>query len=256
MMQDPRLADKPFSILQKIDLVLLRPDNADTHHLVLSATRESLSTVLRDFLAVQNITDDRISVINGFLFVFNDSYFAGWHLLNWWEQRQYIQSIKNNKMYSARANALLAQSCLARYLGYSDEMVAKSNELEVKRAWMRKRLVLKESFWNAIDSFSHAAYFKKKYQDRKILPALCLLLCNITGTNGRETELVLGVDNGTGFLYKKKSRESFMIRFLYKTYKFFFRSGVFYIGGLELGLLETDSELSCHGSGAVVYQGW
>ena len=35
-----------------------------------------------------------------------------------------------------------------------------------------------------------------------------------------------------------------------------FKKGVFYIGGLELGLIETESELSCHGSGAVVYQGW
>ena len=83
-----------------------------------------------------------------------------------------------------------------------------------------------------------------------------MLLCNVIDKNGRKTELVLGIDNGTGSLYKKRSRESLMIRFFYKTYKFFIRSGAFYIGGLELGLLETDSELSCHGSGAVVYQGW
>ena len=74
--------------------------------------------------------------------------------------------------------------------------------------------------------------------------------------NDRQQELFIGIDNGTGFLYKKKSRESSMIRLFYKTYKFFVRTGVFYIGGLELGLLETDGELSCHGSGAVVYQGW
>ena len=47
-----------------------------------------------------------------------------------------------------------------------------------------------------------------------------------------------------------------MIRLFYKAYKKKFKSGVFYIGGLELGLMETESKLSCHGSGAVVYQGW
>jgi hypothetical protein len=255
MMQDPRVADRVFSFLREIDVVLLRPDIVDTSDQVLAATRESLGVVLRDFLAVQDIADDRISVIDGFLFIFNESRFAGWHLLNWWEQRTYIESIKDNGLYAGRANALLAQSHLAPYIGYTDDMVAQSTDLEVKRAWMRKRLVLKECFWNAIDSFSHAAYFKKKYQDQQTLPALCLLLCNVADTNGKNTEFVLGVDNGTGFQYKKKSRDSILISLLHKTYKFFFRSGAFYIGGLELGLLETDSELSCHGSGAVVYQG-
>ena len=133
-------------------------------------------------------------------------------------------------------------------------MVAKSTDREVKRAWMRKRLVLQECFWNTIDSISHAAYFKKKYLE--LLPALCLLLCKVIDKTGRETELVLGIDNGTGFLYKKKSRDSAMIRLFYEAYKLFFRRGVFYIGGLELGLMETESDLSCHGAGAVVYQGW
>ena len=119
---------------------------------------------------------------------------------------------------------------------------------------MRKRLVLQECFWNGIDTISHAAYYKKKY--RELYPALCLLLCNIIDENGRETELFLGIDNGTGFVYKKKSRESALFHLCYMVYRFFFRKGVFYIGGLELGLLETESELSCHGSGAVVYQGW
>jgi hypothetical protein len=256
MTQNPRLSDKSCSILQAIDLAALLSHNTDTSKQRLSATRESISEVLWNFLISQDITGDRISVVDGFLFVFNEPRFARWHLLSWWEQRQYTESIKDNKLYTERANALLAQSHLAPYISYSDDMVAKSTDLEVKRAWMRKRLVLKECFWNAIDSFSHAAYFKKKYRDRKIFPALCLLLCNITDKNGRKSEVVLGIDNGTGFLYKKKSRESFLISLLYKTYKFFFRNGAFYIGGLELGLLETDSKLSCHGSGAVVYQGW
>jgi hypothetical protein len=254
MMQKSPVVDKPHTVLQEIDLIEQLPDIAGKHDEMLTETRESIVRVFRKFLAAQDLSDDRISVIDGFLFVFNEPGFFKWHTLNWWEQRKYIQEIKEHQPYTGRAQALLAHSYLAPYLGYSEDMVAKSADQEVKQAWMRKRLVLKECFWNAIDSISHAAYYQKKYQN--LFPALCVLLCKVIDKNGRETELVLGIDNGTGFLYKKKSRESAMFRFFYKTFKFFFRSGVFYIGGLELGLLETDGELSCHGSGAVVYQGW
>lgn len=254
MLQHPPIVDKPFSVLQEIDLVTLQSGLAGAHDAMLAASRESIVTVFRDFLAVKEIPDDRISVIDGFLFLFNEPRFLTWSRLNWWEQRNYVQTIKDHRPYKERANGLLSKSYLASYIDYSDALVAKSTEQDVKRAWMRKRLVLKESFWNAIDTISHAAYFRKKYQD--MFPAFCVLLCKVIDRNGRETELVLGIDNGTGFLYKKKSRESAMFTLIYMGYKFFFRSGAFYIGGLELGLLETESELSCHGSGAVVYQGW
>jgi hypothetical protein len=253
-MQQSQIVDKPYTVLHEIDLVALLTGSANTPDEMLPATLESIAGVFRKFLAAQDLADDRISVIDGFLFLFNDPRFFEWSTLNWWEQRKYIQAIKDHQSFTSRAQALLAHSCLAPYLDYSDDMVAKSTDQEVKRAWMRKRLVLKECFWNALDSISHAAYFKKKYQDQ--FPALCLLLCKNIGTNGQERELFLGIDNGTGFLYKKKSKDSAMFNLFYKAYKLFFRRGVFYIGGLELGLLETDSELSCHGSGAVVYQGW
>ena len=254
MVQQPPIVDKPFTVLQEVDLVALQSGWASSDDLMLAASRESIVRVFRDFLAVMEISDDRISVIDGFLFLFNEPRFLQWSMLNWWDQRNYIQTIKDHQPYKERAHGLLSKSYLASYIGYSDEMVAKSAEQDVKRAWMRKRLVLKESFWNAIDTISHAAYFQKKYQE--MFPAFCVLLCNVTDRNGRETEIVLGIDNGAGFLYKKKSRESAMFTLIYMGYKFFFRSGAFYIGGLELGLLETESELSCHGSGAVVYQGW
>jgi hypothetical protein len=253
-MQQSPIVDKPLTVLQEIDLVALHPCYANGHDEMLTATRESIAGVLRDFLAEQKIPDDRIAVLDGFLFLFNEPRFFKWYTLNWWDQRKYIQAIKDHQPYSERAHALVARSCLHPYVGYSDDMVAKSTAPEVKQAWMRKRLVLKECFWNAIDTISHAAYFQKKYRD--MYPALCVLLCNVIDKNGRQTELVLGIDNGTGFLYKKKSRDSAMFRLIYKAYKLFFRSGVFYIGGLELGLQETDGKLSCHGSGAVVYQGW
>ena len=254
MMQQPPSVDKPFTVLQEIDLVALHPGRTKGNDTRLVAARENITAVFQDFLAEKKISHDRISVIDGFLFLFNEPGFSRWHILDWWEQRKQIQAIKDNRLYTERAHVMLTRSCFAPYIGYSDEMVAKSSELVVKRAWMRKRLVLQECFWNVIDSISHAAYFKRKYQE--LFPVLCVLLCNVTDKNGRETELILGIDNGTGFLYKKKSRDSAMIRFFYKSFKLFFRRGVFYIGGLELGLLETESELSCHGSGAVVYQGW
>ena len=254
MIEHSSLANKPFTILQEIDCITLRPDRDDGFGQMLNVTRESLTKVFGDFLAIKKISADQISVIDGFLFVFNEPKFTKWHILNWWDQRELIQAIKDHQLYTGRARALLTRSHKAAYIDYSDDMVAKSTDQEVKRAWMLKRLVLKECFWNAIDSFSHAAYYKKKYQE--MFPALCVLLCDVTDKNGRKSELLLGIDNGTGFLYKKKSRDSAMFRLFYKAYKKVFKSGVFYIGGLELGLMETDSKLSCHGSGAVVYQGW
>ena len=82
--------------------------------------------------------------------------FSRWHTLNWWEQRRQIQAIKDHPSYIERALVLLAQSRLAPYIDYADDLVAKSSDPEVKRAWMRKRLVLQECFWNALDTISHA----------------------------------------------------------------------------------------------------
>lgn len=246
--------EKLNAVLQEIDLVVLQQDLTSPDEHKLSATRAIIIKVFQDFLKTRDISVEQIEIIDGFFFLFNEPKFFQWHTLNWWEQRQHIRAIKEHQPYQERAQLLLQRSYLAPYVNYSDEMVAKSDDPVVKHAWMRKRLVLRESFWNTIDSVSHAAYFQKKYQD--IFPAFCLLLCNITGWNGKSSELLLGIDNGIGYLYKKKSRDSAMLRLLYKGYKYFFRSGVFYIGGLELGLMETDSELSCHGAGAVVFQGW
>jgi hypothetical protein len=248
------LTDKLLEIIQGIDLVASHPDHASSLNEMLAATQESIITVLGDFLKAKKLTEDKISVVDGFLFLFNDPIFAKWHTLNWWEQQKLILAFKDHQPYTERALALLTHSHLAPYLDFSDDMVARSTDQEVKRAWMLKRLVMKECFWNAIDSFSHAAYFKHKYEE--MFPALCVLLCDVTDKDDRKSEMLLGIDNGTGFLYKKKSRDSAMIHLIYKTYKRIFKKGVFYIGGLELGLLETDSKLSCHGSGAVVYQGW
>jgi len=247
-------AEKPYELLQKIDLVALQPGSTGSDEKKLAATRAGIAEVLQEFLKVRGFPAEQIEVLDSFLFYFNAPEFTQWHLLNWWEQRQQIQAIKDTPLYSDRAWLLLQQSCLAPYINYADELVAKSTDRLVKHAWMRKRLVLQECFWNTIDSVSHAAYYQKKYRD--MYPALCLLLCNVIGPNSEKNEQFFGIDNGIGYLYKKKSRDSAMFRLIYKFFKLFFRSGVFYIGGLELGLLETDSELSCHGSGVVVYQGW
>jgi hypothetical protein len=253
VMQDSRKDTTLSTLLPEIDVVALQPAGGSHFAAMKSAAVKSISEVLRDFLAQQKVSPEQLTVIDGFTFLFNDPEFSHWHRLNWWEQRRHIQAIKDHPSYIERAQALLAKSCLAPYIGYSDDLVAKSNDREVKCAWMRKRLVLQECFWNVLDSISHAAYFQKKYRD--MFPALCVLLCNVPGPDGRVWELVLGIDNGAGFIYKKKSRESGLFRFFYKIYKSFFKKGVFHIGGLKLGLLETESELSCHGSGAVVYQG-
>jgi len=239
---------------RNIDLIGLNSVSAAAADPKLITAKTCILKVLEKFLHSGPRTVENIEVIDGFLFIFNEPEFGQWQSLDWWEQRRKVKRIKDHELYRNRAGLLLKQSHLAPYIDYTDEMVAGSTEPLVKHAWMRKRLVLQECLWNTIDSISHAAYYQKKYQD--MYPALCLLLCNLQGRDTPRTEQFLGIDNGTGFVYKKKSRESALFRFLYKAYKFFFRRGVFYIGGLELGLLETDGELSCHGDGAVVYQGW
>jgi hypothetical protein len=247
-------AEKIPAILQNLDFVALYPDHGNHDDDKFAVTRASITKVLQDFWATWEYSGKRIELIDGFTFIFNAPDFSNWHKLNWWEQRRQILAIKDHQDYLERAQLLLQRSSLAPYIDYADDMVAKSTDQHVKHAWMRKRLVLKECFWNVLDSISHAAYFKKKYINQ--YPALCILLCRIVDTDDKETEVVLGIDNGTGFLYKKKSRESALFHFIHVAFKYLLRTGVFYIGGLELGLLETDGRLSCHGLGAVVYQSW
>jgi hypothetical protein len=252
-MMDWQSGNSPLLLLQKINPVTLPGSirDGDPKH---TAAKILLSQVFLDFMKTKNLSLARLEVLDSFLFLFNNPDFSAWPELNWWEQRQQILKLKDHQPYRDRALRLLHRSRVAPYLDYSDEAVAGSNKREVKQAWMRKRLVLQECFWNTIDSVSHAAYHKNKYAE--MFPALWLLLCNVSCQDDRQQELFFGIDNGAGYLYKKKSRDSLLYRVLYKAWKYMFRSGVFYIGGLKLGLLETDGELSCHGAGAVVYQGW
>jgi hypothetical protein len=237
-----------------MDHVALEPGLGADHSEKLVRAEQAIDRVFRDFLAARNLSSERVALLDGFFFLFNEPRFAEWHRFSWWEQRRFILALKDHKGFGMRAQRLLSKSSLAPYMDYSDPMVAKSTEPQVKRAWMLKRLALKECFWNGIDSISHAAYHKKKYRD--MYPALCMVLCTVAAGDGQQQEMFFGIDNGTGYLYKKKSRESALFNLVHLGWKFFFRRGVFYMGGLELGLIETESELSCHGEGAVVYQGW
>ena len=49
-----------------------------------------------------------------------------------------------------------------------------------------------------------------------------LRLCNVIGPNSEKNEQFFGIDNGIGYLYKKKSRDSAMFRLIYKIFKLFF----------------------------------
>jgi hypothetical protein len=89
-MQQSQIVDKPYTVLHEIDLVALLTGSANTPDEMLPATLESIAGVFRKFLAAQDLADDRISVIDGFLFLFNDPRFFEWSTLNWWEQRKYI----------------------------------------------------------------------------------------------------------------------------------------------------------------------
>ena len=218
MKQQQLFIEKPFKWLQEIDLTALHPCCAEGEGAeILAATRISIREVFQEFLRQKKLSDDRISLVDGFFFLFNEPEFARWNSMSWWEQRKHVMAMKNHELYADRALTLLGRSCFAPYIGYSDAKVAESTDLRVKRAWMRKRLVLKECYWNTIDSISYAAYHQKKY--RELFPALCVLLCIVTDANGAQKELVLGIDNGVGLQCRKKSRESLLYRSLYTIFK-------------------------------------
>jgi len=48
--------DKPFTVLQEIDLVALHPGDVKGREQLLAATRDSITSVFRDFLAVMGLS--------------------------------------------------------------------------------------------------------------------------------------------------------------------------------------------------------
>ena len=72
MMQKSQIVDKPHAVLQEIDLIALLSESAGGDDAMLIETRESIVRVFRKFMASQDLSDDRVSVIDGFLFVFNE----------------------------------------------------------------------------------------------------------------------------------------------------------------------------------------
>jgi len=219
---------------------------------MIAATREKLRDLYARYLRSAKIKSECIAPTDCFYYILNIDDFSQWPQLSWWKQRAKLQALRGDRFYLDRVGLLLEKSIFRKYYAYSDKMVRDSNNPAVKFAWNRKRLARKEAYWNALDSISHAAYFQKKYG--KMYPGILVNLSALRTESGGINEILVIVDNGAGREFKKKSKDTGSLWFLYKLWKVLRPKGVYYIGGMKLGLESISCELHCLGDGAVVCQ--
>lgn len=219
---------------------------------MIKATREKLHDLQARYLRSAKIKSEHIAPIDCFYYILNADYFSQWSQLSWWKQRVKLQELREDGFYLERVDRLLEKSFFRKYYAYSDKMVRDSGNPAVKFAWNRKRLARKEAYWNALDSISHAAYFQKKYDG--MYPGILVSLSALRTETGAINEILLIVDNGVGRKFKKKSKDTGSLWFLYRLWKILQPKGVYYIGGMKLGLESISCELHCQGDGAVVRQ--
>jgi hypothetical protein len=213
----------------------------------LAEARTALARVLDAFLIERGLTVRDISILDGFIFLFDNAFSRNWEENDWWDQREILKELRFNKLYRERAIALLQKSALHDHFTFSIGKIPDQDNQMEQYASRRERLFLKEGYENVIDAVSQAAGFQRKYVDT--YPALLLLLYAHDGT-----EEIVMVDNGFGARFHKPSRRFASWRLLYKIYKLIMNHGVYYIGGMHLGLKVTYGRLHCFGSGAVVVQ--
>jgi hypothetical protein len=213
----------------------------------LDAARSRLNAVLLSFLKEQKASLDEIHILDGFYFIFDNAFADGWQENDWWDQRELLKIMQTNAIYRERTIELLKLSIYNQHYTYKVGSIPDQDKHLEQYASRRERLYLKEGYENAIDALSHAAYYRKKYID--MYPGLLQLLF----TNG-ESETIIIVDNGIGRRFHKPSRRIAPWRLVFKIYKLIMNHGVYYIGGMHLGLKVTYGRLSCYGDGAVVMQ--
>jgi hypothetical protein len=213
----------------------------------LAGARTALAKVLDAFLMERGLTVRDIIILDGFIFLFDNAFSKGWEENDWWDQREILKEMRFNKVYRERAISLLRKSALYDHFTFSVGRIPDQDNQVEQYASRRERLFLKEGYENVIDAVSHAAGFQRKYVDS--YPALLLLLY----THDGKEEIVM-VDNGFGARFHKPSRRFAPWRLLYKIYKLIMNHGVYYIGGMHLGLKVTYGRLYCFGSGAAVVQ--
>jgi hypothetical protein len=217
-----------------------------------AATKEAINRVLEDFSAAHLADSHPCRVVDCFFYIFNSDDFAHWHQMDWWRQRKILRNLKSNIGYTDRAEEMLSRSAFREQYAIPDSKVGYYSDPRVSYGWMRKRLLLKESYWNILDSIAYGAYHKNKYKD--IFPGIGILLLAEPEASDDPNEILLIIDNGAGRDFKKTSKDSGAFRLLYKLWKLVHRRGLYLIGGLHLGLQETCGILHCYGTGAVTTQ--
>jgi hypothetical protein len=215
-------------------------------------TKTAINEVLASYLAQRRLDLAAARLIDSFFYIIKIEAFAHWEAVDWWDQRQILRGLKTDSAYGDRAGAMLDRSIYREYYTVPDVKVGYYEDPRVSYGWMRKRLLLEESYWNIIDSVAYGAYHKKKY--RRQYPGIGVLLLQHRAHLEEPEEILLIADNGAGRDFRKTSKDSGAFRVLYKFWKLIHRRGLYLLGGLNLGLQETCGELYCFGTGAVTTQ--
>jgi len=143
-------------------------------------TLAELNHVFKLYLGNLGIRVKDVSILGQFSIIFNDRRFAEWHIMDLSDQDQALTEIVQlPEVY----NELISK--IGQIAG--DEQIIKS--------------VVKDAYQNAIDSFSHAAFMQRKYENR--YPGIKIIVF----LNQIQQRMSLAVvDNGYGEMVEKPKK--------------------------------------------------
>ncbi|MBF0471766.1 MAG: hypothetical protein HQL48_10380 [Gammaproteobacteria bacterium] len=217
----------------------------DEDRLKKDLTLSELNHLFKLYLGKRNTRLEDISILAQFSVIFNDPRFAEWHEMD-------------------RSAQDLALTELVRLPQIYDELIAKVGTIAGDAQIIKS--VVKDAYQNAIDSFSHAAFMQRKYQN--MFPGFKVIL--FLDQINHKLNLIV-VDNGFGekVIKPKKSHtgqtyddDIFMrlIDWLFRSFvdkKGEVERRIAYTGGQGLGLkkigieLRLDYDLHFFSTGAV-----
>jgi len=158
----------------KVGPVIYQPEDTllDKDRLKKDMTLSELNHVFRLYLTKKGLRMKDISILGLFSVIFNDPQIVRWHDLSKREQSD-------------------ALTRLVRMSDVYDELIEKIGSTAGDAQIIKS--VVKDAYQNAIDSFSHAAYLQKKYNDRFPGFKIVLFVDQVS-----QTLILTLIDNGFG----------------------------------------------------------
>lgn len=238
---------KPVNFIKE-GPVIYHPEDylIDDHKKKKNLTLTQLNHIFKLYLQTRDLDHDKISILGQFSLIFNEPLFSKWYTMSKLEQSNALTEI-------VKLPELYDELILSIGTTAGDATIIKS--------------VVKDAYQNAIDSFSHAAFVQKKYQN--YFPGIKIILYI---DQLRQLIVLSVVDNGYGekILKPKKTYTGdsygddfiskfvdWMVRRYVEKEQSELRHDIAYTGGQGLGLnkikVEMQLEVDVHflGSGAV-----